>query len=90
MPSKSRPRKSRKSRAKRKAQSGPKDLVATRIDPLPQSLSLPSRQAPVPKSRITEDQLADHYRYVRSDLKRLLIIAPAMFLLVIVLFFIAR
>jgi hypothetical protein len=44
----------------------------------------------VPKSRITEDQLADHYRYVRSDLKRLLIIAPAMFLLVIVLFFIAR
>jgi hypothetical protein len=44
----------------------------------------------VPKSRITEDQLADHYRYVRSDLKRWLIIAPAMFLLVIVLFFIAR
>jgi len=90
MPSKSRPRKSRKSRAKRKAQSGPKDLGARTIGPLPQSLSLPSRQTPVPKSRITEDQLADHYRYVRSDLKRWLSIAPAMFLLVIALYFIVR
>jgi hypothetical protein len=33
----------------------------------------------MPKSRVTEDQLADHYRYVRSDLKRWLTIAPAMF-----------
>jgi hypothetical protein len=69
-------------------QSGSKDQGASKIDQFPRSLSLPSRQTPVLRSRITEDQLADHYRYVTYDLKRWIVIAPAMFLLVIVLYFI--
>jgi hypothetical protein len=65
-------------------------LVARETSAPPQSLSVPARQALLPKSRVTEEELAYRYRYVLSDLKRWIVIAPALFLLLIILYFIFR
>ena len=83
-------KKSRKGRVKYKARRNPQPVAAKAVDQRRESLPTPARhtrQAPAAKSLVTGAELADRYRYVRSDSKRSLIIGGGFILLLIILSF---
>jgi len=84
------PRKLRKGRAKRKAQSSRRFLAAKEVSQRPQSLPLSSKQAPAAKSAITMTERADHYRHTLSDMKRSIIVGGVSLLVLIILYFSLR
>jgi len=84
------PKKLRKSRVKHKARRRSKLLAAKEVTQRPPPLPLSSKQAPAAKSLVTTAEQTERYRYVVADLKRTAVIAGAMFLLLIVLYFLLR
>lgn len=84
------PKKSRKSRAKYKAQRKLKPLAAREAVRHPESLPVLSKQMPAAKPPMTVAEATTRYRYVIPELRRIGIIAGAMFLLLVVLSFFLR
>jgi len=62
-----------------------KPLAVKEVSQRRQSLPTLAKQAPAAKSLVTRAELADRYRYVRSDARRSLIIGGALIVLLIVL-----
>jgi len=84
-------KKSRRSRARHKTRSSPKRLAVKEVSQRPQSLPLSSKPPPVAKSTVTmAAELADRYKYVLSDLRRSVVTAAVLFVLLIVLYFFLR
>ncbi len=84
------PKKSRKSRVRYKTQGRHKLLSTKEAIRSPQSLPLPSKQAPAAKLPIATAGQADRYRYIASDIKRSLILFAALLALTIALSFFLR
>jgi hypothetical protein len=82
------PKKLRRRRDKRRARGGPQRLVKREAGPLPQGLSPSLKQTPVAKSPMVITQETN--RYVLSDIRRTAIIAGAIFIILIVLYFLLR
>jgi len=78
----------RRRRAKRKAHS--KLPAVKEVSQYPQPLPVSSKEAPVAKSAVAVVEQAEHYRYVVSDLRRTAVIAGALFVILIVLYFLLR
>jgi hypothetical protein len=83
-------KKSRRSRLKHKRRGSPKPLAVKEAGQRPQSLPLPPKQAPAARPPITVAERSERYQYVLSDLKRALVIAGALLLLLIALSFFLR
>ena len=83
-------KKSRRSRLKHKKQSSRKPLAVKEAGQSRQVLPLSPKQAPAARPPITVAERSERYHYVLSDLKRALVIAGALLLLLIALSFFLR
>ena len=84
------PKKSRKGRAKYKGRRRPKLARLNEVTQHPQALPLQSKEVPLAKSPITIGGRADRLRHVPQELRRIAIIAGALFVLLIVLYLLLR
>ncbi len=84
------PQKSRKVRAKYKGRRSPKLSPLREVSQQAQALPLQSKEATVTKSPVTIGGQADRLRHVSQELRRILIIAAALLVLLIVLSFLLR
>ncbi len=84
------PKKLRKGRAKYKGQGKPKFSTVKEVNQRPQPLPLQSKEVPVAKSPITIGGQADRLRHVPQELRRILFIAGALLVLLIVLSLLLR
>jgi len=73
-----------------KVQSKPKPLVAKEVVQPPKPQTVLPRQTPTTKPLVTVADLTTRYQYVFPELKRIGIIAGAMFLIIVILSFFLR
>ncbi|MBP6015254.1 MAG: hypothetical protein KA586_00895 [Candidatus Promineofilum sp.] len=77
-----------KSSAKTTAKAKTNDIVTTEVIPAPPPLPSPSRPSRTPKlsrSQIAAERIEDEYAYIADDLRRVFLLALAIFALLIVL-----
>ncbi len=84
------PKKSRKKRVKYRGGGRPKPSTVKEVNQRPQPLPLQSKEVPVAKSPITIGGQADRLRHVPQEVRRILFIAGALLVLLIVLSLLLR
>ncbi len=84
------PKKSQKKRVKYRGGGRPKPSTVKEVNQRPQPLPLQPKEVPVAKSLITIAGQADNIRRVPQELRRILFIAGALLVLLIVLSLLVR
>ena len=84
------PKKSRRNKLKRQRPANPQTLTVKEPSQSPQVIIFPSKQKARAKSPVTVEEQTNRYQYVLSDLRRSIILAVVILIILFVLYFLLR